>query len=154
MNKNIFFIFSFCFLLFFVSPIAKTQEIAGYVGPESCADCHEKEYKSFMANSSKARSWKSLEKMLPKLKKSEQEECFSCHTTAYGKEGGFKNLKETPHLANLSCEVCHGPGSVHAEYGDPSDIKRTPEIESCTKCHNEERIQNFKFKPMLYHGGH
>ena len=130
------------------------KETAAYVGAKACQSCHEEQYASFMANSQKAHSWKSLEKMLPKLTAAEQRECFSCHTTGYGKSGGFINIEQTPDLANLSCETCHGPGSLHYETGDTAAIRRRPDRKECETCHNAERIQNFKFKPTLYHGGH
>lgn len=137
----------------FAQPSGNT-ETAAYVGAKACESCHEEEYASFSKNSSKAHSWKSLEKMLPKLTDSEKRECYSCHTTGYGKPGGFVSIEKTPDLANLSCETCHGPGSLHYETGDTSEIRRKPDVKNCQLCHNTDRIQNFKFKPMLYHGGH
>ena len=133
---------------------AEQKETAAYVGAKACESCHEDQYASFMANSNKAHSWKSLEKMLPKLTPAEQKECFACHTTGYGKPGGFVSLEKTPDMANLSCESCHGPGSLHAETGDTSAIRRKPDVKGCAACHNADRVQSFKFKPMLYHGGH
>lgn len=133
---------------------ADVQDSPSYVGAQACADCHEEQYTGFQKNSSMARSWKSLEKMLPKLTAKEKEDCYSCHTTGYKKPGGFVDQDSTPQLANISCEVCHGPGSLHAASGDPADIQRKPDIDHCRTCHNEERVNNFKFKPMLYYGGH
>ncbi|MDL2316984.1 cytochrome c family protein, partial [Desulfovibrio sp. OttesenSCG-928-A18] len=124
------------------------QEARAYVGAQACESCHEEQYASFMKNSHKARSWKSLEKMLPKLTEAEKKECYVCHTTGYGKPGGFVSLRETPEKANLSCETCHGPGSAHAESGDSADIQRKPDLNSCLRCHNAERTQNFNFKLM------
>ena len=145
---------SLVFALALISKASAEPEEALFVGAKACESCHSDQYASFMSNSNKAHSWKSLSKMLPKLTPSEQSDCFACHTTGYGKSGGFESLEKTPHLANLSCESCHGPGSVHVESGDKNDILCTPDVKSCTICHNAERVQNFKFKPMLYHGGH
>lgn len=125
-----------------------------FVGAAACESCHEEQYASFMANSRKAHSWRSIEKMAPKLTHNEIRECYTCHTTGYGQPGGFVSLEKTPQLANVSCEACHGPGAAHAESGDPEDIHRTPDIKSCSECHNAQRVKNFNFKPMLYHGGH
>lgn len=136
-------------------PVASAEpEKAVFIGAKACESCHPDQYASFKANSNKAHSWNSVLKMLPKLTPAEQKDCFACHTTGYGKPGGFESFEKTPHLANLSCEACHGPGSVHAESGDTDDIRRTPDVKSCVTCHNADRIQNFNFKPMLYHGGH
>lgn len=140
--------------LIFSASRAVSAEPKLYVGAEACESCHSDQYESYLKNSSKARSWKSIEKMRPKLTAAEQRECYVCHTTGYGKPGGFVSINETPKLASVGCESCHGPGSVHAESGDVADIRRTPEIKDCVVCHNAERIQNFNFKPMLYHGGH
>lgn len=139
--------------LFGFSALA-AEEGARYVGAKACQSCHEEEYAGFEANSSKARSWKSVAKMLPKLTENEKKDCYLCHTTGYGKPGGFVSIEKTPELANVSCEACHGPGSTHAESGDAADIRRKPDLKGCLVCHNSERIQNFNFKPMLYHGGH
>ena len=137
-----------------VASRAGSAEQKLYVGAKACEFCHEEQYESYLKNSSKAHSWRSIEKMQSKLTKAEQQECYACHTTGYGKPGGFVSLAETPELANVSCESCHGPGSAHAEIGDPEEIMRTPDMQECVVCHNAERIQNFNFKPMLYHGGH
>ena len=130
------------------------EDVPAYVGAKACESCHEDQYANFQRHSSKSHSWKSLEKMLPKLTAAEQRECFACHTTGYGKPGGFVSLEQTPDKANLSCETCHGPGSLHYETGEITAIRRKPDVKGCVTCHNVDRIQNFKFKPMLYHGGH
>lgn len=144
-----------CLGLAFCFPAwAGAADEAVYIGAEACEPCHQDQYASFQKNSSKAKSWKSVAKMLPKLTQAEQKTCFACHTTGYGRKGGFESYAATPHLANVSCESCHGPGSLHAESGDKADIRRTPDIAACITCHNADRIQNFNFKPMLYHGGH
>ena len=43
------------------------------------------------------------------------EGCLKCHTTGFGKPGGFKSIAETSNLANVQCEGCHGPGSEYAK---------------------------------------
>ncbi len=146
----------FCLALALLLPaaLAQPEEKAVFVGSQACAECHAEQYENFEKYSSKAHSWRSLEKMLPKLTEAEKKECYKCHTTGYGQPGGFISLERTPDKANLGCEACHGPGSLHCESGDTELIQRTPDVEGCITCHNAERIQNFKFKPTLYHGGH
>lgn len=41
--------------------------------------------------------------------------CLSCHTTGHGNPGGFISMRETPNLANVQCEGCHGPGNQHMQ---------------------------------------
>lgn len=140
--------------LFAVNPgPAGGNSVKTYAGSENCRDCHERHYDSFITNAAKARSFEHVQIMKKGLTEAEYQGCLKCHTTAYGEPGGFISLKATPELKNPGCEVCHGPGSLHIESGDPKDIKQ-PDIAVCGKCHTSERVNSFKFKPLLYGGAH
>ncbi len=144
------------FFLFFCVGLGFPQQGAAgpYVGSKACAECHEAEYTQFTTHSKKARSWKSVSVMASDLTKEELEGCYECHTTGYGK-GGFVSYETTPHLADVGCETCHGPGAAHVESGgDPASISRRPSIENCGGCHNESRVGTFGYKPLIYSGGH
>ncbi|MCK5679297.1 cytochrome C [bacterium] len=125
-----------------------------YVGSAICAECHEKEYNNFAAFSKKAHSFESIMILKKGLTEAEFKGCFECHTTGYGKPGGFISLNKTPELSNLGCESCHGPGSRHRESEDPEDIIKSISIEHCTHCHNQERVAAFDFKPLIHGGAH
>lgn len=128
---------------------------ASYVGSAACKDCHAKEYDSYSRYSKKAHSSQSVRLMAPKLTPEELRGCFGCHTTGYGRPGGFVSFEKTPELANAGCEVCHGPGSAHVDSGgDPALIKTKLAMAECERCHNAERVRNFNFKPMLFAGAH
>lgn len=127
---------------------------AAYVGSKTCAECHAEQYDNFKNYSKKAHSWDSLQSMRSNLKPAEFQKCFECHTTGYGKPGGFVSFEKTPELADVGCETCHGPGKTHAEFGDPAEITRLPDQESCTVCHSEDRIGDFGFVPLRYSGAH
>jgi len=125
-----------------------------YVGSEACRDCHEDEFNNFETYAKKASSFKSVQAMKKGLTESEIRECFKCHTTGYGQPGGFVSETETPHLKDAGCEVCHGPGSLHCETEDAADIKGHLSVADCEKCHSADRVDAFKFKPLIYGGAH
>jgi len=125
-----------------------------YVGSDACKDCHKDEYESFMTYARKSRSFESIERVKKGLTKEEIEGCYHCHTTGYGKPGGFVSPEKTPHLKNAGCEVCHGPGELHVKTGNPSDTKRRMTKEDCEVCHIEERVRAFRYKPLIHGGAH
>jgi hypothetical protein len=126
-----------------------------YIGSEACGECHPDQYETFSAYAKKAHSDKSVRIMLSDLTAAEARECYACHTTGYGEPGGFVSFEATPHLAHAGCEVCHGPGSEHADTGgDPTLITRELSLDDCRSCHNDERVANFNYKPLLYGGAH
>ncbi|MEW6585619.1 MAG: cytochrome c family protein, partial [Nitrospirota bacterium] len=89
---------------------AESKGVSKYVGSEVCKGCHETEYKSFITYAKKATSFRSIERVKKALSGDEIKGCYACHTTGYGKPGGFVSPEKTPHLKNAGCEVCHGPG--------------------------------------------
>ena len=140
--------------VFTTTVMAQSEDGRSYVGSEACRDCHETEYKNFNSFAKKARSFDSIRRMRSRLTVAEYRECFECHTTGYGRPGGFRSEGETPDLRNAGCEVCHGPGSRHVITTDAKDIKGTLTLEECEVCHNQDRVEAFNFKPMIYGGGH
>jgi len=134
--------------------VGAQQEQASYVGSAVCGECHEEQYENFTKYAKKSHSDHSIKIMASDLTQQEVQECYSCHTTGYGRPGGFVSFEQTPELAHAGCEVCHGPGSEHAEQGDPALIKRKLTMDDCTSCHNEERVGAFNFKPLIYGGAH
>ncbi len=127
-----------------------------YVGTKVCAECHEGPYNNFTQFAKKANSFKAVEKMKDGLTNDELRQCYTCHTTGYNKPGGFVSEEKTPDMKNTGCEVCHGPGSIHAESGDPNDIKGKGKMDLtiCKQCHTDEKVAAFNFKPLLHGGAH
>jgi len=125
-----------------------------YVGSEACRECHPSEFERFMRNAKMASSFAKVRTLAKRLTDTEMRGCFRCHTTGYGEPGGFRSERETPHLANAGCEVCHGPGSAHVASAEPGHIKRHVTLEDCMRCHDEGRVVAFRFRPLMYGGAH
>jgi len=98
---------------------------AQYIGAKKCKACHMKEYKSWektiMATSFEnlKAGVKAAEKTAAGLDANKDYTadagCLKCHTTGYGKPGGFTTIEATPKLAGVQCEGCHGPGSEYSK---------------------------------------
>lgn len=132
-----------CFVL--SSFIAWAQEPT-YIGTRKCSPCHRKEFKSWEQTS--------MAKTFDRLKPEEQgkAECLICHSTGYGKEGGFKNLEETPGMVGVQCEGCHGPGSIYFRVMKDKEKREAGGLWAqaetvCQACHNEKSptFKGFKF---------
>jgi len=151
-------LFTALFILFIVFPVSLFPETKNqkrtYVGSDACKTCHDKEYTSFMKYAKKSRSYESIERVKRSLTDEEIKGCYFCHTTGYGKPGGFTSAEKTPHLKNAGCEVCHGPGGLHIKTKAPSDIKRRMTMEDCEVCHTSERVKAFRYKPLIHGGAH
>jgi hypothetical protein len=133
---------------------AESPSPSAYVGSTTCLTCHEAEYENFRTYARKSQSFQSVMKMKKGLTSDEVRGCYACHTTGYGKRGGFVSVEETPELKDAGCEVCHGPGGRHAETENPGDIVRKVTIDVCNKCHTEERVSAFRYRPLVHGGGH
>ena len=92
------------------------------VGARKCKACHLKEYNSW-AETKMAKSFDDLRpgdrveaktkaKLDPNKDYTTDATCLACHTTGYGKPGGFVDMATTPDLAGVQCEMCHGPGGT------------------------------------------
>jgi len=101
---------------------AVNADAAEYIGAKKCKACHIKQFKSWktttMANSFEnlKAGVKVAEKKAAGLEDKDythDAKCLNCHTTGYGKPGGFTSIEDTPKLAGVQCESCHGPGSEY-----------------------------------------
>lgn len=90
----------------------KDAKDATYVGRAKCASCHLKENTSWK----KMKHAKAFDVLSANYK--EDKSCLACHVTGFGEPNGFKSPRDTPQLAGVGCEGCHGPGSEHAKIGE------------------------------------
>ncbi len=126
---------------------------ASYVGSEACRSCHPAEYASW-AGGSHAGAFASLETRGA----AGDADCQKCHTTGFGRPGGFPaggGADAHADLARVGCESCHGPGGDHV----PPEAVRTGSIVSlgdkcdscvilqiCGGCHDDANDPGFEFE--------
>lgn len=104
----------------------KVQEMSAYIGTDACITCHSKTGQGF-AMTSHAEIFKSQDQYNTDWKQADT--CAECHSPGLVAEGlGVKNLEP-----GISCETCHGPGSIHAQ----TKRKETISINqnACITCH-------------------
>ena len=154
-------------------PVA-TSVLAGaeheFVGSKKCKMCHSKWYKSWATTThgkaldilkpGERTEAKEKYKLDPTKDYTADKDCLGCHTTGYGKAGGYavpdaadeKAVKKMAARAGVGCESCHGAGK------DYNKIKKVIKKEkrnykfdelaaagmvkveagTCTACHNDK----------------
>lgn len=124
---------------------------SGYsiAGSASCQTCHQADDATWHS-SKHSHAWDVL------VAKSAEFDphCQQCHTTGYGRPGGFENVAKSLSLVHVGCENCHGPSQAHVN--DPR--KRTPfqAKEQCVRCHDHENSPEFQFDAYwtkVFHAG-
>lgn len=138
-------------------------DASSYLSAKVCKRCHLVQYLSWM-NTKMADSFELLKPSVhaeakkkagldPAKDYTRDSSCLKCHTTGYGRPGGFESAGKTPDLKGVQCEMCHGAGSrfvkvmkrkfsfAHAEVDDLGHIAATRQGADnvCIKaCHNPQ----------------
>jgi hypothetical protein len=126
---------------------------ASYVGSAACQSCHAAEHATW-AKGAHARALESL----AAKGKAESADCLRCHTTGFGRPGGFPadaRPSAHPGLAHVGCESCHGPGGDHVKegaerigtivsLGDKCDSCAVMQV--CGACHDAANDPGFEFE--------
>jgi len=124
----------------FTALAEKEPEEAIYVGMDKCKSCHPEHVKAYS-------EWKYSRnfRILEMRGKEHDHQCLPCHTTGYGKPGGFINVYETPHMKNIQCEACHGPASLHVKAPTVEEHQKTLSIPKniCTTCHRQHQHMGY-----------
>ncbi len=149
----------FIIVVFGTAVFAVEDKSPAYLGSKKCKACHRKAYRSWaitkLANAMDVLKPGAAVKVKKEIGKDPDKDytndpkCIRCHTTGYGEKGGFKSMTETPDLAGVGCEMCHGPGEFYVKIMTKQGrrYKREQLIEAglntdfktiCKKCHNEE----------------
>jgi hypothetical protein len=152
------------------NPHPRAAVQGAFVGSKKCESCHEPSYKVWK-KSGHALGWETLVNLKPA--RNFDPECISCHvvgwhpTNYFPYETGFLSEAETPHLVDVGCEACHGPGEKHinAELGTNEQLraqfrqamvitKEESEKHQCMTCHDGDNSPDFNFAtywPLIIH---
>ncbi len=117
-------------------PRFKMEEDLIYLGSDSCKSCHEYEYEKW---SQKKHSW--AYSTLEKVGSQYDPECVGCHVVGFDYNTGFTTEDQTPHLKDVGCETCHGPGSEHVA-SEGQEKTTMPQL-ACTECHTPEHSTDY-----------
>ncbi len=108
---------------------------ASFIGVEACTKCHEAERK-FWDQTGHASAYATLASQHKEFNL----DCVSCHVTGYGKAGG-STVTHVQNLTNVQCEVCHGPGSLHAAAPQQRGLTSMPTPAFCaSECHHPPHV--------------
>lgn len=107
-----------------------------YVGSASCEHCHSYEYEKW---SEKAHA--DAFATLIEVGSDRDPECVICHVIGMDRDSGFVTEEQTPHLKDVGCENCHGPGSAHIASGGQSPTSE-PKM-TCLDCHTPEHSSGY-----------
>ena len=121
-----------------------------YVGSALCQTCHADEHAAWLGQPH-AKALASLEAK----GKAGDADCLRCHTTGFGKAGGFQaGGGAQPTLAGVGCESCHGPGGDHVAEGARKQgtiLKLSDKcgscaiLQICSSCHDDANDPGFEF---------
>jgi hypothetical protein len=130
------------------------RTVASYAGTEKCLACHQSAA-AVWKHSPHARAFATL--MDPKA--DADPKCIGCHTVGFGRFSGYRREFGATKLANVGCESCHGPGSLHVRQregdGTVNFTFRPLGGGDCVKCHYGEFSRPFdwdRFWPGIKHG--
>ena len=119
-----------------------------FVLSDACGKCHQTEY-AIWRKSLHSKAFAALETR----RRTFDSACIGCHSLGFQKQG-FVNIKATPHLANVQCESCHGPGAAHAAAPAAGNYKTPARNASCLVCHDRANSPDFdfaKYWPVIAH---
>jgi hypothetical protein len=118
-------------------PVAEGE--ASYLGVDACTTCHAEE-RAVWDKTPHAHAYATLQKQFVEYNL----DCVGCHVTGYEKPGG-STVTAVEAFTNVQCEVCHGPGSLHAKNPEEKGkIVTRPDPKSCVSaCHHPPHVEGF-----------
>ncbi len=125
----------------------KQKQNRVYATDQTCLTCHAKDH-DLWSKTGHSRAYAALEE----VNKSFDPECLACHTTGFGKPGGFISEIDTPGLKNVQCEMCHGARLEHTQ--NPRGGFAEEAKAACGTCHVKKHSPKFNFSrywPRIRH---
>jgi len=148
-------------------PLQVQYPEAKYVGSAACRRCHQHAFEIWKNHPNHAAYPTLVSAKNPGLRQFDGE-CIVCHTVGFGFHSGYENETKTPHLKEVGCENCHGPGSLHVKMAADTpaamleamnpfkpkanetkeqEAKRLLQINlSCQKCHDVDNDPVWDFE--------
>jgi 2',3'-cyclic-nucleotide 2'-phosphodiesterase (5'-nucleotidase family) len=125
----------------------KQKQNRVYATDQTCLTCHATDH-DLWSKTGHSRAYAALEE----VNKSFDPECLACHTTGFGKPGGFISEIDTPGLKNVQCEMCHGARLEHTQ--NPRGGFAEEAKAACGTCHVKKHSPKFNFSrywPRIRH---
>ena len=116
------------------SQLAAVEAGSEYVGVETCCKCHARQVEAWNGTAH-AHSMVTLES----AQRHRAAECVMCHTTGFGTRS--LQSRGQAGLVAVTCEACHGPGSVHASNQSKVSIIGRPSAADCLGCHDTDHSE-------------
>lgn len=111
-----------------------------FIGAQTCQLCHPGAHSDW-AGTKHAGALDALKA----IGQDRNAECLACHTVGFGQTDGFVSEADTPHLAGVQCESCHGAAGAHTR--DPLNTALTPSVSLsasvCATCHQDPHVDDW-----------
>lgn len=107
-----------------------------FAGSEGCRSCHQDAH-DIWQTSAHSKALATLEK----LGQDRDPDCTGCHVVGLTSDSGFRSRSESPQLANVGCESCHGPSAKHV--ADPAQKTPSNASAACQSCHTLDHSPGF-----------
>ncbi len=129
-------------------PPQRTLEHPRIPSPDDCYECHQEQY-NFWSQTPHAQAFESLREN----QRASDPSCLECHSTGFGLEGGYDDVRLEDPLGGVSCFACHdGVSTLHGSNArrtmQPLYVWSIRNEQKCGKCHTERRSPDFD-QPLL-----
>jgi hypothetical protein len=115
-----------------------------YQSSATCQPCHQAIYADYL-KTRHGQAWPTL----VKAGRSDEEECWYCHTAGFGRKSGFRGPAQTPELSGVTCQACHLLTHDHADRKIKDDLDYARDQKNCEQCHTAVTAPDFNFWELV-----